>query len=479
MSSDPRGPSDPTASSGGTLVERPHWLTPLIRGWVVLLAISIGVGRELIPDGREPSRLPPMEWLVPVVAAACLVAAATGFATWRFTRFVVNRTEVRIDTGAVFRSSKRIAVERIQSIDVVQPFAARLFGLAEVQIDVGGESTKLRYLSRNRAYELRDYLLARAHGHRVTPEQTAQEHSPTAILADLHAGDEVLVRVRTSTLLLAAVTSHEFFGILVTGFVAASFAWWLHQPWLALGFGIPTISTLLGFIGRRVTGQFNYSLTRRPTGLRISRGLTSLTSQSLPARRVQAVQISQSLAWRALGLYRIDLEVIGWGEQTDEEGTSGISTIMLPAGSADQVRVALAALWPAADYTGVELAAAPQRARWLHPFSAAFLGWGFDDRIIVTRHGWLVRRWQVVPLARIQSLRVSQGFVTRSMGVADLHVHTAGRGLAVHAAGIDAAQLRAAREALIGLVSEPRGQDVAGPEARRADQAEATISSTE
>ena len=74
---------------------------------------------------------------------------------------------------------------------------------------------------------------------------------------------------------------------------------------------------------------------------------------------------------------------------------------------------------------------------------------------------------------------MSQGFVTRSMGVADLHVHTAGRGLAVHAAGIDAAQLRAAREALIGLVSEPRGQDVAGPEARRADQAEATISSTE
>lgn len=472
-------PSDLAAPSGGKLVERPHWLTPLIRGWVVLLAIAIGFGRELIPDGREPGRLPPLEWLVPVVVAASLVGAANGLATWRFTRFVVDQTEVRIDTGAVFRTSKRIAVARIQSIDVVQPFAARIFGLAEVQIDVGGEATKLRYLSRKRAYELRDFLLARAQGHQVTPEQTAQEHSPTAILADLHAGDEVLVRVPTQTLLVAAVTSHEFFGILATGLLAAWFAWWLHQPWLALGFAIPTISTLVGFIGRRVTGQFNYTLTRRPTGLRISRGLTSLTSQSLPARRVQAVQISQSLAWRALGLYRIDLEVIGWGEQTDEEGTSGISTIMLPAGNADQVRVALTALWPAVDYTGVALASAPQRARWPHPFSAAFLGWGFDDRIIVTRHGWLVRRWQVVPLARIQSLRVSQGFVARSLGLTDLHVHTAGRGIAVHAAGIDAAQLGEAREALIGLVSEPRGQDVAAPEARRADQAEATISSTE
>ncbi|MGB7962819.1 MAG: PH domain-containing protein [Propionicimonas sp.] len=479
MSSEPLALSDPTAHGGGTLVERPHWLTPLIRGWVVLLAIGIAFGRELLPDGREPGRLPPLEWLVPAVAAACLVAAATGFATWRFTRFVINQTEVRIDTGAVFRTSKRLAFERIQSIDVVQPFAARIFGLAEVQIDVGGESTRLRYLSLRRAYGMRDYLLARAHGYQVTPEQTAQEHSPIGILADLHASDEVLVRVATSTLLVAAVTSHEFFGILATGLAAVAFTWWFQQPWLALGFGIPMISTLLGFIGRRVTGQFNYTLTRRPTGLRISRGLTSLTSQSLPARRVQAVQISQSLAWRALGFYRIDLEVIGWGEQTDEEGKAGISTIMLPAGTADQVRVALAALWPSADYTGVELTSAPKRARWLHPFSAPFLGWGFDDRIIVTRHGWLVRRWQVVPLARTQSLRLGQGLVARALGLADLAVHTAGRGLAVHAAGIDAAQLGAAREALIDLVGEPRGQDVAGPEARRADQAEATISSTE
>ncbi|MFZ1283637.1 MAG: PH domain-containing protein [Propionicimonas sp.] len=461
------------------LVERPHWLTPLIRGWVVLLAVAIAFGRELIPNGREPTRLPPLEWLAAAVAAAFLVAGAAGFVTWRFTRFVIDHAEVRVDTGAVFRSSRRIAFERIQSIDVMQPFAARLFGLAEVQIDVGGETTKLRYLSRRRAYEVRDYLLARSHGYRVTPQQTAPEQSPTAILADLHASDELLVRVPATTLLLAAVTSHEFFGILVSGLGAGALAWWFQQPWLALGLGIPTLSSLVGFVGRRVTGQFNYTLSRRPAGLRISRGLTSLTSQSLSARRVQAVQISQSVAWRALGYYRIDLEVLGWGEQTDDENTSGISTIMLPAGSADQVRVALAALWPTADYRSVQLTPAPRRAGWLHPFATPFLGWGFDEQIVVTRHGWLVRRWQVVPHVRVQSLRVSQGWFSRRLGLADLHVHTAGQQLAVRALGTDAARLGTAWPALIDLAGNPVAQEAPGPEARLADQAEATISSTE
>lgn len=32
--------------------ERPHPLTPLIRGWIVLVALVLGVGREFIPMGK-------------------------------------------------------------------------------------------------------------------------------------------------------------------------------------------------------------------------------------------------------------------------------------------------------------------------------------------------------------------------------------------------------------------------------------------
>ncbi|MEA5117450.1 MAG: PH domain-containing protein [Propionicimonas sp.] len=452
-----------TPSPSAKLTERPHPLTPLIRGWVVLLAIVIGVGREFIPDGTDrPGELPPLQFLLLGIGAIALIAAVAGFVTWRFTRFVVDAEELRIDTGAIFRTSQRIAFERIQAIDVVQPFAARLFQLAEVQIDVGGgDSTKLRYLSLRRAYELRDYLLARARGQRVNPARGV-ELSADSILQDLHAEDEVLVRVPPQTLVLAALTSHEFFGIMLSGVAAAVLFFGFGLGVVGIGLAVPTVTALVGFVGRRVTSQFNYTLSRREAGLRITRGLTSLTSQSLPARRVQAVQLSQSLLWRRLGLYRIDLEVLGWGAVTNEENSSQVNSIMLPAGNIDQVRVALRALWPSADFETVDLTPAPVQARWLHPFSAPFLRWGFDDRLFVSRHGWLVRRWQLVPHARAQSLHLAQGPVSRRLGIADLGVHTAGAHLSVHAEGMDAATVQARLPALTVLLGL-RDVDVTDP----------------
>ena len=74
--------------------------------------------------------------------------------------------------------------------------------------------------------------------------------------------------------------------------------------------------------------------------------------------------------------------------------------------------------------------------------SAPFLRWGFDDRLFVAQHGWLVRRWQVVPHARAQSARITQGPLSRRLGLADIEVHTAGTQLSIHAEGTDAATAR-------------------------------------
>ena len=240
---------------GQKLTERPHPLTPFIRGWIVLLAVAFSFGRDYLPIGQEPRPLPPLEWIVAGVAAIAAISGAVGFVSWRFTRFVIDADELRIDTGALFRRSVRIAFDKVQSIDVVQPFAARMFGLAELQIDVGSsERSKLRYLQRGRAYALRDYLLARARG--VQAEAVA--HAPTdSLLVDLGADDEVLVRVSPQTLVLAAVTSHEFFGIVALGVVSAVAGLVFRQPWVLFALAIPTISMLSGFTARPVAGQFN------------------------------------------------------------------------------------------------------------------------------------------------------------------------------------------------------------------------------
>ncbi len=122
-----------------------------------------------------------------------LIAALAGFVSWYFTRYVIDDEELRIESGAVFKSSKKVPFERLQSVDIVQPFAARIFGLAELRMEVGDSVIKLHYLSRSHADRLRDYLLTRAHGHRASI--TDQRGPGASVLTDLSADDQRLVIV--------------------------------------------------------------------------------------------------------------------------------------------------------------------------------------------------------------------------------------------------------------------------------------------
>ena len=138
------GPVKPT--------ERPHPLTPFVRGWLVFVAIAIGWGREIVSSAGENQFEPRgLVWILPVLAIVVLLAGIAGFFSWYFTRFVIDDEELRIDTGAIFKRSTKIPFERLQSVDIVQPLAARIFGLAELRLDAGNSTTKLRNLTRSKA----------------------------------------------------------------------------------------------------------------------------------------------------------------------------------------------------------------------------------------------------------------------------------------------------------------------------------------
>jgi putative membrane protein len=453
------------------LTERPHPLTPLIRGWVVLLAIAYGLGRELFGNLTENRPLPPITFLVVGFIGVALVAVVIGFLSWLTTRFVIDEDELRVESGILLRRSQRVAFDKVASIDVLQPLAARIFGLAELEIDIGSSArTKLRYLTRSRAYALRDYLLSRAHGHSAAIEEVATE---LIELADLQQPDQVLLQLPPQRIVAGALTSNEFVGLFGTivitiAVVASAWGWlppevtggqrvgFLGISVVVIGLIVSGVSGIVGFITRRITGQFNFTLSRRPSGLRISRGLTSLTSQSVPPRRIQAVELNQSVLWRRLGWYRVEIDVLGQHLHNENDTRASTSSVLLPVADLNEVRMVLAQLWPGIDFTTVELHPAPFRARWLHPVTGPFLGLGHDEEIVVSRHGWLQRRWQVVPHARVQSVRVSQGPVSRKLGLADLQFHTAGSRLKVHAMGLDADHVRERQAELIELAQAHR-----------------------
>lgn len=297
-------------------------------------------------------------------------------------------------------------------------------------IDVGGEGgSRLRYLSRQRATALRDYLLIRAHG------QSASPATPSAAGAfdDLGGADEILIRVPPQRLLVGALLSHELLlGLLpfvIIGLLGATVQGEVGSvlganPWLLLGPAIPMLFAVGSYVSHRVIGQWNYTLARSGPGLKIVRGLTSLTSQSVPRHRIQGIRIVQPLWWRPLGYYRMDVSVIGYGSQTTDEDQAGTSTILLPVGTADEVRIALDTIWPGLDPDAIEIVPAPSRSRWLDPFAQGWLGFGIDQRVVLTRTGWLSRVRGIVPHARLQSVRLSQGPLQRRLGLASVHLHT-------------------------------------------------------
>ena len=156
--------------------ERPHPLTPFVRGWLVFVAIAIGYGRELITSSSENQfDSGGLTWILPLLGIVVVLAAVAGFVAWYFTRFVIDDEELRIETGAIFKKSTKIPFERLQSVDIIQPLAARMFGLAELRLDAGNSTTKLRYLRRAKASRLRDYLLTRAHGQQASIRDLDQD----------------------------------------------------------------------------------------------------------------------------------------------------------------------------------------------------------------------------------------------------------------------------------------------------------------
>ena len=417
-------PTQPPPS--GTISERPHPLSPIVKGWIAIAAVLF-FGLQELPI-RDLEMLGEIWWLlVAIVGLAFVVPLALGYFSWRFTRFVIDDEQVRIERNFISRRSERIAFTKIQSVDVVQPLVARLFGLAALRIDVGGQGSakSIEFLARHRAYQLRDYLISRAHGTHITVAESVQR--PVGdVMADRSTADRIIVAVPIGRLTASLVASNgtaitltlTMLAVTVsalTGNLSLLLSTVLVLPWL-----IAAGSMLLG----RIRNEYKFTLsTTADGGLRTASGLTSLLSQTVPRDRVQAIDITQPLVWRLFGWYRVRMDVLGLGEPSNDD-FGAPSNLLLPVGPKDEVDAVLAALWPTLALPAIAMHPIPARARWLRWFDAQTHHWGYDGQVLVTRGFLLNRRISIVPHARVQSVRLRQGPLQRRLRLATVHAHT-------------------------------------------------------
>ncbi len=516
-----------------------------------VLETTVVVPQSQSDTGPQIPDAPPMEWLHPtslifdviahgrtyiVPAIIALFSAASGnwggiwFAAIFFVpaitvsiirfftlRFVIRNHELIVTEGLLFRKARAVPVSRIQNVDLVQNVLHRLIGVAEVRVETASGTEPeavLRVLSQAKIESLRKGIFSSRD--RVTPEVSQRVSEPTIAaspdgsVADANDGETIL-KIPTRWLVRAGLTSNRGF-VLVGVLVGLYFQFdqdfeQLEKfkvnritEWLSQNMGvwaqvlIASVAALIFLLILRLVGiawfllRFHgYQLVRQGEDLRISCGLFTKVSATVPIRRIQFVSVHQNLFMRFLKMASIRIETAGGAGKESESATATVARRwFIPVLPMQQVSMILSRLRADLDWRMDELdwqSLAPragtrlvrialiqsmllilfgtvfalfqafylqdQGGQWW-PFSAA-VGWAMaplfvlhaiktsrskkyarTDYGVVYQSGIFTRKTSMTFFEKIQTLRVDQSPFDRRWKMARLSIDTAAAGPADH-----------------------------------------------
>ncbi|WP_405880554.1 PH domain-containing protein [Streptomyces sp. NBC_01136] len=390
------------------LVERRlHPVTPFRRAWA---PVAVVAGWAVHDPNQAQEQLTKLTTTALLIGLAVIVpvAALYGFLSWWFTHFAVTETELRIRTGLLFRRTAHIRLDRLQAVDVTQPLLARVAGVTKLKLDVIGANKKdeLAFLGEDDARALRAELLARAAG--FAPE-TAHEVGEAPVRQLLH--------VPAGVLAVSLVLTGATWSWLAAALVVPPVLWFgTHSVWSVLATGVPLLGAAGARTAGRFVGEYDWTVGESPDGLRIDHGLLDRTHETVPPGRVQTVRIVEPLLWRRRGWVRVELAVAG-----------SSNSVLVPVAPREVAESVITGVLPGVTVPSA-LSRPPRRARWRAPLWWRGYGLTVTDAVFTARHGLLRRHLSLVPHAKVQSVRLTQGPWARLLGLADVHVDTgAGR----------------------------------------------------
>ncbi|WTS75434.1 PH domain-containing protein [Streptomyces sp. NBC_00105] len=407
---------------------RLHPFTPLRRAWVPIAA-TVGV---IAQQGDQAQK-----WMAGLsvllrllaLAAIVLVFAVYGFLSWWFTHYAVTDTELRIRTGLLFRRTAHIRLDRLQAVDVTRPLLARLTGVASLRLDVIGTDDKdqLSFLGEKEAVALRAELLARAAG--FAPEEAVR-------LGE--APDRELLRVSPRELVVSLLLSLGVLAALAAGVVGPVAVWWFSSsPWAAVVALLPLLGAVWAATAGRFLAEYDWRVAESPDGLRLDHGMLDRAHETVPPGRVQTVRIVEPLLWRRRDRVRVELAVAGSKNE-----------VLVPVASRAAAYAVIARVLPGVDLAALSFSGSPRTgSRWVVPVWWKGYALAVSPEVFAARHGRLCRRTEIVPHAKVQSVRLTQGPWARARGLADVHVDTGANGTVT-------ARLRAADEAAALLAAQ-------------------------
>ncbi|MEO6799066.1 MAG: PH domain-containing protein [Rhodanobacter sp.] len=361
------------------------------------------------------------------------VALVLGIVTWLITRWRLVDGVLHIDSGLINRSSSRYPLSRVQAIDIAQSGLARILGVAELRLRLagsGGDTARLACLTLAHATRLRNELLAIARAEREEGAETGQAPGSapaaapgTATATDLGTGKPLVVtdtgRLIVGTLTagvgLVAVILGVAFVIGLTMFPSAAKAIAAGGVWPFIGFA--------GALWKRFNGDYHLTIHATEAGFELRSGLVQTTSETISRDRIQLVRLRQPLLWRRFGWCRVEVVVAGGKVKKENRAEGQTSRPLLAVGRLEVGKAIIANLVPEAPPCSVP---APARAVWKAPLSKHLLAMGSNDLYIAARRGRLEATTTWVSLAKVQSIRATEGPVQRRLGLTTVHLDVAG-----------------------------------------------------
>ncbi len=439
---------------------RLHPATPLLRGgfaFVAVIGIIIvnlrDVGIEILLGSQEEGG-DPFTWIIEhEFAGWVLLAILVGlilfvvgfYVSWRMHTFRITNEQVEVRSGILFRTNRRGRLDRIQGINIVRPFLARLVGAAKLEINVAGQdaNVQLAYLGSGAADELRREILLLASGtaagaSAVPPSEAGivEQRVSDLLAPELDpdvAAPESVVKMNLGRLIgsivLSGFTVFLIVGIAVGSIVVSQ----TGELFFLLGV-VPAVIGIGSFYITRFTRSLRYSIAGTPDGIRVGFGLLSTSNETLPPGRIHAVLVSQPLLWRPAGWWEIK---INRAASSSAKGAAGqANTTILPVGNMADVLKVLALVLPSSAENALVTAGmiskggddgfvnSPRRARVVRWFSWRRNGYALTPDFVLFRRGIIWRELVIVPHARLQSIELQQGPIARALRLAGMRIHT-------------------------------------------------------
>ena len=274
-------------------------------------------------------------------------------------RYRISDGELVVQEGLFFRRVRTVPVERIQNIDMVQGVLHRMLNLAEVRVETASGTKPeavLKVLSLDEMARLREGV---------------QIHKQTSLAAGGDAGhggalplgganelvngavetptSELLLKIPVSWLAKAGFASNRGFVLvgLMLGFYfqfaqgnpgemdAGDFGDWNFIPddgSPMMKAGVIAGGLLVGLLLLRLLGVgwyilrfFGYELRQSGDDFKISCGLLTKVSATVPRKRIQFISVHRGLIMRWMKLASVRIETAGGAADNSENATTTVS----------------------------------------------------------------------------------------------------------------------------------------------------------